>query len=314
MDVLILGASNAARWSWGGLHVALSTREDVLDWHPAGWLPSTGTGAVALGALLAESMGETVRIVNAAVGSSSLRDGWLGPLYAEAMQEVAASGVSIDAVVWLGGGPDAMLGVDAPQHLDDLRALLSALVADLGPVPLYLMPLHGGLPAFQELREAQVDFVDTEPLVYGVQPSHELGMWDVRHFNPAGHALVGDAFARAMLEQLGVAPAYDQIHVTAGTAAPDLLVGDAWDNLLKGSAGADLISGCSGDDTLNGGVGSDRIFGDKGDDELRGMAGEDTLRGGKGNDTMIGGDGADVFYVQPGDVVIDFEVGVDLIL
>ncbi|HEY9344250.1 MAG TPA: hypothetical protein VIQ53_03010, partial [Inquilinus sp.] len=63
---------------------------------------------------------------------------------------------------------------------------------------------------------------------------------------------------------------------TAGTAADEILTGDA----LR-----DIISGASGDDTLDGGTADDTLFGDADNDVLRGGMGADDLDGGLGTDT-----------------------------
>lgn len=78
------------------------------------------------------------------------------------------------------------------------------------------------------------------------------------------------------------------------------------DTLIGGET-RDLLRGQDGDDVLIGGGGVDR---------LRGGDGADTLIGGAGADRLLGGGGADVFVMEVdggGDVVLDFEVGIDRI-
>lgn len=77
--------------------------------------------------------------------------------------------------------------------------------------------------------------------------------------------------------------------------------GSAAANLLSGNAGDNRLSGGGGRDTLIGGAGDDRLFGGKGADTLRGGPGDDILVGGAGNDRLTGGGGADVFVIAPGD-------------
>ena len=70
------------------------------------------------------------------------------------------------------------------------------------------------------------------------------------------------------------------------------------------------------DDSLVGGDGDDRLFGNGGADTLDGGDGDDRLSGGEGNDMLIGGDGDDIFVLAAGegpDIIVDFEVGADLI-
>ncbi|TWP33647.1 hypothetical protein FNS29_09730, partial [Xylella fastidiosa subsp. fastidiosa] len=53
-----------------------------------------------------------------------------------------------------------------------------------------------------------------------------------------------------------------------GSAAMDLLFGDAGANLLRGGGGDDVLSGGDGDDVLDGGEGSNRLEGGAGHDVL----------------------------------------------
>ncbi len=120
-------------------------------------------------------------------------------------------------------------------------------------------------------------------------------------------------------------------------APPQILDGA---DLLDGGAGNDTLFGGGNNDTLFGGDGADSLFGENGRDVLVGGAGNDTLTGGvgdvgfvvnpSGTDTLTGGAGADVFRyeaqedgtfspvdvagLQNGDVITDFESGVDQIL
>lgn len=84
------------------------------------------------------------------------------------------------------------------------------------------------------------------------------------------------------------------------------------DDIILGNGGNDRIGGKGGDDILLGGAGNDAIWGDDGDDILRGGPGNDTLTG----DDFSGGSGADIFILAAGegmDMIMDFEVGIDLI-
>lgn len=89
-----------------------------------------------------------------------------------------------------------------------------------------------------------------------------------------------------------------------------------------GSGGNDVLNGGAGKDKLFGGTGADTLNGGAKDDILKGQGGSDTLVGGAGKDTLTGGAGADKFvfnaasdsvYGARGDVITDFNVGVDLI-
>lgn len=107
-----------------------------------------------------------------------------------------------------------------------------------------------------------------------------------------------------------------------GTQDDDVLVGDDNNNTIIGKGGDDKIIGNDGDDTIKGGQGDDNISSGAGDDSIEAGANDDTIRGGKGADEMEGGNGSDTFVFFAGadfrtdtddDVVMDFELGVDLV-
>lgn len=117
-----------------------------------------------------------------------------------------------------------------------------------------------------------------------------------------------------------------------GSDFSDNIVGNRLDNELSGGDGNDRLVGYTGDDTLSGGDGQDYLNGASGSDTLSGDAGNDILRGGKGSDTLSGGLGNDTlygaelgrndqtidyFHFEEGggnDMVVDFEVGLDLLV
>ncbi|MBM6595487.1 calcium-binding protein [Microvirga pudoricolor] len=73
-------------------------------------------------------------------------------------------------------------------------------------------------------------------------------------------------------------------------------LGDEAGNTYRGTVEDDDISGLGGNDYL---------LGLGGNDSLLGGDGNDTLDGGAGFDTLIGGKGDDVFYITPGDAVVE---------
>lgn len=98
----------------------------------------------------------------------------------------------------------------------------------------------------------------------------------------------------------------------------DTLYGGGGNDCLYGNGGDDLIFGGGGvtdptnnPDTLYGGNGNDVLYGNGGDDILNGGNGNDTLYGGLGIDNLTGGAGADIFYATQGDLITDFQQGVD---
>lgn len=127
---------------------------------------------------------------------------------------------------------------------------------------------------------------------------------DVIHGEAGNDKLYGDA-------------GNDQIHGGEGNDSlfggdgNDTLRGDGGNDLLEGGAGNDQLHGGKGDDTLRGGDGDDRLFGDEGNDRLDGGKGNDSLDGGAGADTLTGGEGFDTFVGGSGDLITDFNAGID---
>ncbi|QIZ69533.1 DUF4347 domain-containing protein [Oxynema aestuarii] len=101
-----------------------------------------------------------------------------------------------------------------------------------------------------------------------------------------------------------------------GEWGDDTLFGDLDDDLVCGNEGRDVLLGNVGKDVLCGGLDDDTVYGGKDDDVLFGEAGDDVLSGDLGNDIVVGGAGRDRFVLREDgghDVIVDFEVGVDLL-
>jgi Ca2+-binding RTX toxin-like protein len=101
-----------------------------------------------------------------------------------------------------------------------------------------------------------------------------------------------------------------------GEWGDDTLFGDLDDDLVCGNEGRDVLLGNVGKDVLCGGLDDDTVYGGKDDDVLFGEAGDDVLAGDLGNDIAVGGAGRDRFVLREDgghDVIVDFEVGVDLL-
>jgi VCBS repeat-containing protein len=126
-----------------------------------------------------------------------------------------------------------------------------------------------------------------------------------------------------------------QTEIYAGNAN-DFILGSLDSNSIFANGGNDLILGevageiggndfifaGGGDDLVLGAAGNDIILGDSGNDLIFGDQGDDVIFGGTGNDLLFGGTpnnegaGRDLFVFGQGegtDVVLDFEVGSDLI-
>ncbi len=116
-----------------------------------------------------------------------------------------------------------------------------------------------------------------------------------------------------------------------GTFEPDLIYGLTGNDTIGGIGESDTIYGNQDDDVINGnqtndliigGKGNDLLLGGKGNDQIYGDAGNDTLIGGFGQDILVGGSDVDTFVLPTkaavvndflGDIIRDFQVGIDKI-
>jgi|GEM_PF-3360626 len=80
-----------------------------------------------------------------------------------------------------------------------------------------------------------------------------------------------------------------------------------------GTAAANVIKGDAGDDVLSGLGGNDDLYGGEGNNRLMGGAGQDTLHSGEGNDRLDGGAGVDMVFVGYGDDLLFGGAGRDLL-
>lgn len=91
-----------------------------------------------------------------------------------------------------------------------------------------------------------------------------------------------------------------------GSAADNMLYGNAIGNTILGYDGNDMISGMGGNDKLDGGNGNDWLSGGTGRDTLIGGAGDDTLSGDAGTDSLVGGAGNDTYQLDSAsDVIVE---------
>jgi Ca2+-binding RTX toxin-like protein len=319
MDILVIGQSNASEWFH---HVSVSTpHPDTQSWRSNTWTRMGGEGSISFANTVAAVTGEPVRMLNAAVGSTSLTaaqpNNWLatapGSLYANMLAAVSASGLQPDAIIWIQGERDAQLNVSTQNYLDGLETLFSRLAADFGPVPVFLQPLILPQPRMEQIVSAQNAYVAAHPEVTLVSPPVELITRDALHFTPAGYNVLGDWTARAVLAELGHPSAPP---IVQGTQSADALTGTAGADRIHASAGADTIDGGAGNDVLLGEQGNDRISGGAGNDLIGGGSGDDTIAGGAGADYMVGDTGADTFVFDAAaasgaDRIFVFEPGVD---
>jgi hypothetical protein len=120
-----------------------------------------------------------------------------------------------------------------------------------------------------------------------------------------GIILSGDQLVIGLNGVLGAAPrvAVDAIGATLGNGNDRLACNTDVDVSLAvvGGLGNDRISGSAATDLINGEAGSDLLFGGGGADVIAGDAGNDRIFGGAGADNMTGGDGLDRFFGNLGD-------------
>jgi len=166
---------------------------------------------------------------------------------------------------------------------------------------------------------AQDGILDTNSL--DINPGNSGGpLW---YSGPSGPYVVGIVSTGSAAYNLGGSQystvrswisANDDLYVTSGTDANDVMTGSSSDDTYRmmlgndfcdGGAGNDLVYGNQGSDTLRGGSGQDTLFGGRDSDEIAGGTGSDqvygnmendTLYGGSGNDTVYGGQGADLVF------------------
>jgi hypothetical protein len=335
VDVLVIGQSNASNW----LHdiTFSSPAPGTFAWSSGAWRTARGEGTVSFSSAIANATGDSVRVLNAAEGSTSLLPiqgaNWLatgsGSLYGHMLAAVRASGLHPDAILWIQGEKDAASGVSSAAYLSGLNTLFDRLERDFGDAPVFLQPLILPQPGMQAINSAQQAFVASHDHATLLPASVELLTRDQVHFTVAGYNVLGDLAARAVLSELSLPSPRPSIYGNAsantlngggladriyarsgndtlnGNSGNDVLLGEQGNDRLLGGGGNDLLSGGSGNDVLNGGAGNDRLFGDTGDDRLYGKAGRDTLTGGPGRD---------VFVITREDVITDFSPGDSIVI
>src|SRR5688572_13585158 len=106
MDILVIGQSNASNW-FNDITFSAAV-PNTLSWRSGSWKSVQGEGAISFANTLAAASGQQVRLLNAAVGDTSLTPvtsaNWLatgpGTLYGNTLAAVAASGLKPDAIIW----------------------------------------------------------------------------------------------------------------------------------------------------------------------------------------------------------------------
>ena len=306
MNILVIGQSNGERW-----------------------FGQNPLGAESFRSLLSASLGESVTLVNAAVGGTSLlpvREGnWTdtgsGSLYQAAIDAAAASGAPIDAIVWVQGEEDANAGVTADEYSDGLADLVARLRADLGDVPFLIQRLLIQQQGMDAINQAQIDYAAGDPgaVVYGTMPPTETFLAS-QHFTGSGYSFLAAEAAQALLDAIGApspqllelgSPAADSM---TGTSGADRMDGEAGNDVLLGAGGADYLYGARGADHLSGSSGSDLLSGGGGRDQLFGGGGRDFLFGDNGRDILSGGGGRDTFFVNGGDRITDYAFGEAIVI
>ena len=317
MDILVIGQSNAAGWfNGGGLSAA---HPGAFSWNGRVWGRPVGEGAVAFSGTLAEASGEPVRLLNAAVGSTSLLPvqgaNWLATgsssPYGNMLAAVRASGLQPDAIVWIQGESDALANVSSSAYRAGLETFFDRIEANFGDVPVILQPLILPMIGKDAVLAAQQGFAAAHANVHLLSPSMELSPRDSLHFTTVSYSVLGDLAAREVLGAL------------SKPGAPPIRAGSDATDVYRGSDGADRMYAGAGDDTLHAEGGNDVLLGEQGADRLRGAGGNDLLSGGSGNDTLEGGAGTDLLHGDAGadqfvftdrpaaDRVADFTPGTD---
>ena len=317
MDILVIGQSNASNWFSGGGHT--SAHPGATVWAGNRWARPVGEGAVAFSATLADAAGEPVRLLNAAVGSTSLLPvqggNWLATgsssLYGRMLSAVRAADFEPDAIIWVQGETDALARVSGSAYRAGLETFFDRIEANFGDVPVILQPLILPMTGKEAVLSAQQGFAAAHSNVRLLSPSFELPARDSLHFTTVGYSALGDLAARETLSALGK------------PAAPPIRHGSDGADVYRGGDGADRMYAGAGDDTLLAEAGNDVLMGNQGADRLQAAGGNDLLSGGSGNDTLEGGAGTDLLWGDSGgdtfvftdrpaaDRVADFTPGTD---
>jgi hypothetical protein len=294
MDILVIGQSNAAGWFTGGGHSA--AHPAAFSWNGRTWGRPVGEGAVALSATLADASGEPIRLLNAAVGSTSLLPvlgaNWLATgsssLYGRMLTEVRESGLQPDAIVWVQGESDALARVSSSAYRAGLDTFFDRIEASFGEVPVILQPLILSMTGKDAVLAAQQSFAAAHGNVRLLAPAMELPARDALHFTPVSYSALGDLAARELLSAL------------SNPGADPIRQGSAGADVYRGSDGADRMYAGAGDDTVHAEGGNDVLMGEQGADRLRAAGGNDLVSGGSGNDTLEGGAGSDLLWGDAG--------------
>jgi Ca2+-binding RTX toxin-like protein len=306
MNILVIGQSNGERW-----------------------FGQNPLGAASFRSLLSASLGESVTLVNAAVGGTALlpikdanwTDTGPGSLYQAAIDAAADSGAPIDAIVWVQGEDDANAGVTAGAYSDGLADLIARLRADLGDVPVLIQRLLIEQQGMDAINQAQIDYAAGDPgaVIYGTMPPTEM-FFTSQHFTGSGYSFLAEEAARALLDAIGApspqllalgSPAADSM---TGTSGVDRMNGKAGNDVLRGAGADDYLYGAGGADRLSGSAGNDLLSGGHGNDRLLGNGGGDFLFGDDGKDRLTGGAGRDTFFVDGGDRITDYAVGEAIVI
>ncbi len=306
MNVLVIGQSNATRWS--------------------GEYP---LGEKSFTSLLSATLGEPVTVVNAAVGATALlpvhSKNWTATgsrsLYEKAIDAAEDSGAPIDAVVWVQGEDDANAGVTADAYSDGLADLIGRLRADLGNVPVLIQRLLMPISGMDAINQGQIDYAAGDPaaIIYGTTPPTET-LSGSEHFTGSGYSFLADEAARALLDAIG-APSPQPLEMGSpaaeamvGSPRADRMLAQEGNDVIKGLGGGDYLWGASGVDRIFGASGSDMLSGGRSNDRLYGEEGRDFLFGDTGKDILSGGSGRDTFFVNGGDRITDYQTGEAIVI
>lgn len=187
-----------------------------------GWVAPTGNGLITLCDELQATTGRTVRVVvwgQAATPISLFRKGaTLFTLYADLLARISASGINPAYSLWHQGENDAAVGTNSTTgHQDQLDGLHGELCADLGKTRAQMPWVVSSLGRatddsgefniwWKRIQDALITVNSRYPNIHYSHSNVLAPLIDEVHWTAPGYAASGRAYARTVLNLMGLVP------------------------------------------------------------------------------------------------------------
>jgi len=218
LTIGVIGQSNGQRWNDavnGGTDLTANAKLTV--WNGAAFVNpgTTANGQISFANALIASTGEDVRLINSAIGGSSLSlaaengfgywlDTAVSSIYDDFKTDVAAAvgSLTLDAVIIINGERDAVFGISEAVFDSDLTGLINdqirtdfAIAGPFAPLPVVIMRLGDidATPAGQltAIRNAQVSVGAALANCVTSVDNSDIPLIDNVHYTPAGYTTHG---------------------------------------------------------------------------------------------------------------------------